>query len=82
MHRALLIDELLRQIFSIISEDGSETLGALARSCRAWTDPALDFVWMRLTSVAPLLHIIPGVQVVDGIYVCGASSFVPILNVS
>ena len=70
MHRALFIDELLREIFSIISEDSSEPLAALARSCKAWTDPALDFVWMRLTSVVPLLHVIPGIQLVDGIYVC------------
>lgn len=70
MHHALLIDELLRQIFSIISEDGSEPLATFARICKAWTDPALDFVWMRLISVVPLLDVIPGVQLVDGIYVC------------
>jgi hypothetical protein len=76
MHRALFIDELLRQIFSFISEDGSETLGALARSCKAWTDPALDLVWMTLTSVVPLLHVIPGVQLVDGVYVRDVFPFV------
>ncbi|KAF8239417.1 hypothetical protein L208DRAFT_1237534 [Tricholoma matsutake] len=71
MHRALLIDELLRQIFSFVWEDDSETLGALARSCRAWTGPALDLVWMSLTSVVPLIRVIPDLQLVGGVYVLG-----------
>jgi hypothetical protein len=75
MHRALLIDELLRHIFNYIeSDDGSETLRGLGRTCKAWTDPALDLVWMRLASVVPLLQVIPGVRLVDGIYVCDALS--------
>jgi len=76
MHQALLIDEILRHIFSFISEDGLGPLGALARSCRAWTDPALDLVWIKLSSAVPLLQVIPGVRLVDGTYVRNGFSFV------
>lgn len=78
MHQALLVDELLRLIFSFAAEDGSATLSALARSCRAWTDPALDFVWVKLTSVVPLLYTIPDVYLVDGVYVCDTFYPVPV----
>jgi hypothetical protein len=71
MHRVLLIDELLRQIFSYIeSDDGSKTLSGPGRTCKAWAEPALDLVWMRLASVVPLLQLIPGVRLANGIYVC------------
>lgn len=78
MHQALLVDELLRLIFSFAAEDGSAMVSALARSCRAWTDPALDFVWMNLTSIVPLLHTIPDVQLVDGVYVCNIFCPIPV----
>ncbi|KAF8075086.1 hypothetical protein FPV67DRAFT_613780 [Lyophyllum atratum] len=69
MQRALLIDEIIRHIFQFSSQDGHGTLNALARSCRAWESPALDYLWIRLSSVAPLLYLIPGIQLVNGIYV-------------
>ncbi|GLB41701.1 hypothetical protein LshimejAT787_1003010 [Lyophyllum shimeji] len=69
MQRALLIDEIIRTIFRYSSEDGHGTLNALSRTCRAWKEPALDCLWMRLSSITPLLHLIPGVQLVNGTYV-------------
>ncbi|KAF9466114.1 hypothetical protein BDZ94DRAFT_1306496 [Collybia nuda] len=69
MQPALLIDELLREILSFSSEDGFGTLSTFARCCRAWKDPALDYLWMRLSSPAPLLQLISGVDMVDGQYV-------------
>lgn len=69
MQRALLIDEIIRHIFSFSAENGLATLNALARCCRTWEDPALDYLWTRLSSIAPLLQLIPGVELVDGMYV-------------
>lgn len=68
MHSALLIDELLRQIFLFI-EDDRKSLLASARSCKAWKDPALDYIWEHLTSFGPLLLLLPGVSSRNGEYV-------------
>ncbi|KAG6868070.1 hypothetical protein C0993_007803 [Termitomyces sp. T159_Od127] len=73
MQRALLIDEIIRQIFDFSAENGLATLNALARCCRTWEDPALDYLWTRLASIAPLLQLIPGVELVDGTYVLNTS---------
>lgn len=69
MQPALLIDEILRHIFEYASEDGLGTLRALAASCQAWQGLALDYLWIRLSSVVPLLLLIPGVSLVHGVYV-------------
>ncbi|EIN09503.1 hypothetical protein PUNSTDRAFT_143049 [Punctularia strigosozonata HHB-11173 SS5] len=61
MHPALLVDEILRQIIEFCyssaerKADATRTLARLARTCRAWRDPALDRLWWRLDCVAPLL---------------------------
>ncbi|KAG6854013.1 hypothetical protein C0991_011500 [Blastosporella zonata] len=69
MQQALLIDEIIRLIFHFSEEDGPATLNTLARTCRAWEGPALDYLWTRLPSITPLLQLIPGVELVDGTYV-------------
>ncbi|KAF8817389.1 hypothetical protein BYT27DRAFT_7332722 [Phlegmacium glaucopus] len=70
MHSALLIDEILRNIFYLCSYHNRHrhTLVSASRSCKSWRDPALDFVWDRLTSFEPLLLLLPGVLVIDGEY--------------
>ncbi|KAF8906259.1 hypothetical protein CPB84DRAFT_1675984 [Gymnopilus junonius] len=55
MHPALLIDEILRLIFSFCLECDRKSLLSAARTCKAWKDPALDFIWSRLSSPEPLL---------------------------
>ncbi|KAG6850761.1 hypothetical protein H0H93_008799 [Arthromyces matolae] len=69
MQQALLIDEIIRHIFHFSAEDGLATLNSIARSCKAWECPALDRIWARLSSIAPLLQVIPGVESVDGMFV-------------
>lgn len=68
MHSALLIDEILRNIFYLCSyhDQHRHTLVSASRTCKSWRDPALDLVWERLTSFEPLLLLIPGVLVIDG----------------
>ena len=69
MQTALLIDEILRNIFDHCFDDSPGTLSALARSCWTWSEPALDSLWTHLSSIAPLLQLIPTVSLRDGIYV-------------
>ena len=68
MHPVLLLDEVLRIILDHIDRDfdRSPALKAfyhLATVCRAWKDPALDYLWASLASVDPLLALLPHVSV-------------------
>lgn len=80
MHSALLIDEILRNIFYLCLDHNRHNLVSASRSCKSWKDPALDLVWDRLTSFEPLLRLLPGVLVIDGEYVC--LNFCPIDKVN
>ncbi|KAJ7446699.1 hypothetical protein FB451DRAFT_1291225 [Mycena latifolia] len=65
MHPALLLDDVLRQILDLCP---TACLPAVARTCVAWRDPALDGIWCHLGSLVPLLNLIPGLLCVDGVY--------------
>ena len=67
MHPVLLIDEVLRIILDHIDQDSNrlpafKTFYRLATVCRAWKDPALDYLWASLVSVDPLLALLPHVS--------------------
>ncbi|KAI4519823.1 hypothetical protein K525DRAFT_271387 [Schizophyllum commune Loenen D] len=53
MHAALQIPELLELIFSHISE--KKLLNALARTCRAFLEPALGRLWERIVTLEPFI---------------------------
>ncbi|KIJ62024.1 hypothetical protein HYDPIDRAFT_30843 [Hydnomerulius pinastri MD-312] len=70
MHRALLLPELLRYLFSYFEEldrdnwpmvptPSRKALAALARTCRAFQDPALDVLWAELNEPNPLVKCMP-----------------------
>ncbi|KAF8123233.1 hypothetical protein EV363DRAFT_1356647 [Boletus edulis] len=74
MHRCLLISEVYCLVLEFIRqydelpEDGeckeghklgTRTLASLARTCRAFSSPALDLLWMRLDSLDPLIKLLP-----------------------
>ncbi|TFK48545.1 hypothetical protein OE88DRAFT_1664427 [Heliocybe sulcata] len=63
MHRALVVDEILRQIFKELYNHYDyvtlETMGNLSRCCKMWKEPALDQLWSKLPSFAPLLSLLP-----------------------
>ncbi|KIJ13760.1 hypothetical protein PAXINDRAFT_116679, partial [Paxillus involutus ATCC 200175] len=70
MHNALGIHEILFDIFNhvcaITAADGSTkkpnlnpSLVALARTCRAFQEPALDALWLQLDDLTPLLRCLP-----------------------
>lgn len=53
MHHRLSIDEILQEIFRCI--ESRSTLYALARTCRTFSDPAVDRIWETLTAIEPAL---------------------------
>ncbi|KAI6044265.1 hypothetical protein EDC04DRAFT_3106434 [Pisolithus marmoratus] len=57
MHRCLLIDEVLEDIFSRL---GRQTLCSLARTCRAFHEPATAIIWQHLMGLWPILRLLPG----------------------
>jgi hypothetical protein len=71
MHSCLQIQEVLTIIFQHISVPGipgtlsvwrklgSSTLARLARTCKAFTEPALDNLWHYQTSLVPLILCLP-----------------------
>jgi len=68
MHPVLLLDEVLRIILDHIDRDldrlpALKTFYHLATVCRAWKDPALDYLWASLASVDHLLALLPHVSV-------------------
>ncbi|KAA1470234.1 hypothetical protein DENSPDRAFT_928720 [Dentipellis sp. KUC8613] len=73
MHQVLLIDEILRNIFAQINNVALRpphlrNFASCARVCKAWKDPALDFLWESLGTMDPLLYLIPGVTRVGDAY--------------
>ena len=38
---------------------GKSTLACLARTCRAWHEPAIDQLWMHLEALDPLIKLLP-----------------------
>ncbi|KAL4066484.1 hypothetical protein V8B97DRAFT_1874426 [Scleroderma yunnanense] len=78
MHRALLMPEIIRLIFTFVREfdevptdenfpsqpmihstPGKTALASLARTCRAFHEPAIDELWMHLEALDPLIKLLP-----------------------
>ncbi|EGN94131.1 hypothetical protein SERLA73DRAFT_188726 [Serpula lacrymans var. lacrymans S7.3] len=61
MHSCLCITEILEEIFehAFAAKYGSSTLAVLARTCRVFSEPALDILWRKQTSLIPLLKCLP-----------------------
>lgn len=59
MHHALLISEISREICGELDQP---SLPAVARTCRALRDPALDELWRDLYSIYPFVHLLTQVR--------------------
>ncbi|KAF9218806.1 hypothetical protein BS17DRAFT_790701 [Gyrodon lividus] len=55
MHHALFISEVCREICGLLDQS---SLPALARTCRALQEPALDELWKTLYSIHPFVHLL------------------------
>ena len=67
MHHALEIQEILLNIFQVFGrchddDDGSADLASLARTCRAFKEPALDILWEVLDDLTPLARCLPEIS--------------------
>src|ERR1700734_2586338 len=62
MHRCLRVAELLNYICSFADE---ATLHSLALTCRSFHDAAIEYLWVSLPSILPLLKCFPS-DVVKG----------------
>ncbi|KAF8414787.1 hypothetical protein L210DRAFT_2863919 [Boletus edulis BED1] len=58
MHHALQIQEILFNIVGHCSHFGPD-VAALARTCRAFKEPALDVLWEELFELSPLVRCVP-----------------------
>ncbi|KAG1732228.1 uncharacterized protein EDB91DRAFT_1030907, partial [Suillus paluster] len=61
MHVCLLPTEILMDIFALLLYDTStsDTLAALARTCRTFKEPALDTLWENINGFEPLISCLP-----------------------
>ena len=64
MHPALLVDELLREVFDLCCLDNEyrKTLVQLARCCQAWREPALQKAWENLPCITPLVKLVSAIH--------------------
>ncbi|KAF8079105.1 hypothetical protein FPV67DRAFT_1663755 [Lyophyllum atratum] len=76
-HAALLQYDILKNIFGHFSNNSNdarawkETQGHLCQAalvCKAFLDPALDSLWRSMTTLLPLLKLLPTLQLVNGAY--------------
>ncbi|KAF8441751.1 hypothetical protein L210DRAFT_3447587 [Boletus edulis BED1] len=62
MHHALEIQEILLNVFSHLHlpwHAAEPELASLARTCRAFKEPALDVLWEELNNLSPLTRCLP-----------------------
>ncbi len=67
MHQALYINELLVNIFNFLCivdylnverrREANTSLASLARTCRTFSEPALNCLWHTQTSLRPVLRL-------------------------
>ena len=73
MHHALEIQEILLNIIRHCYPPGrwgvAPDLPILARTCRAFKDPALDVLWEELHDFSPLVRCLPSFEVCRNIQV-------------
>jgi len=81
MHRTLRIPEILQGIFSNFLPDldhwremdnnGNRDLFNVSITCRSFTSPALDCLWLMATNLRPLFKLLSNFSESEGPEVCG-----------
>lgn len=70
MHRALVVLDIIQEIFAHLRSPSSwlhleekrlcwKDLAALARTCKAFHEPAMDLLWKNMHGICPLLGCVP-----------------------
>ncbi|KAG1894154.1 uncharacterized protein F5891DRAFT_1281745 [Suillus fuscotomentosus] len=55
MHQALLVPEVLLEIFAYVKTSTQKLFAALARTCKIFHEPAMDLLWTEIHGLEPLL---------------------------
>ncbi|KAG1778347.1 hypothetical protein EV702DRAFT_1278054 [Suillus placidus] len=55
MHQALLVSEILREILAHTDQIARKSTAALAATCKAFHEPAMDLLWAEMYQLEPLL---------------------------
>lgn len=67
-HPALTTPEIIRELVEQLSRSTVKTrirrhiLFSTAQVCKAFAKPSLNFLWSEMTSLMPLLRLIPGFE--------------------
>ena len=83
-HYALIIGDVLDEILQRLTYNDKSIINvshqtrmvrrdllAAALCCKGWKDKSLDLLWNRMSSLTPLLTLLPGLQrISDGKMVC------------
>jgi len=59
MHRCLQIDEILRTILTVVSEEDRRSVASVSLTCRDFKEAALDVLWQTQSSLAPFVKCMP-----------------------
>ena len=62
MHHCLSVPEILSNIFQYVKcaiKEGPATLASAARTCKTFSEPALDILWRDQSSLMPLIKCLP-----------------------
>jgi len=78
MHQSLLDPKILRLV--ITSEIGKSSLSAVARTCKTFSEIALDVLWEELDSVVPLLLLFGPLHQHDHVSVTNSNGWGPTYN--
>ena len=54
--------------------ESRKNLFSVAKTCKAFVEPALDLLWRVLPSLLPLLLLLPSAEIDNGHYVCSMLS--------
>lgn len=58
-HRIFEVEDIIRLIVDNLPKKDKKHTARLARTCRAFTESALDAVWREIPSVEPLFSLFP-----------------------
>ncbi|KAJ7476430.1 hypothetical protein FB451DRAFT_1557344 [Mycena latifolia] len=63
-----ILCEVLRHMSRSSQDRPKSALASIARTCKAFTEPALDLLWRELTALLPLLKLLPAMMEASGVY--------------
>lgn len=61
MHTCLQVEDIVHEIIKVFSDARDRrSITTVARTCKAFHEPAMDALWRKLDGLGPLLECMPG----------------------